>query len=313
LLDNEIDRSKWEILIVDGMSDDRTREIVADYSKRYPFIRQIDNPDRIKPIALNLGIRQSQGEYIMRIDSHSTYQPGYVDTLLSEIRKGEVQNVGGVQIADTSGGGFWGAAICAAVSHPLAMGNALHRFEMSGGPRFVDTVYCGCYPRSVFGRIGLFNEKLIRTQDREFNERLLRSGGKILLLPHVKAYYTPRDSIRSHVQWTYQGAKWLFKARHYTDVSMTRLRNFAPLAFLFYLCACMLVTAASAPASLVIMTWLPLVVYFLVLFAEGVRQALQVSRWSLAMSFPTIVFVTHLAYGVGTLVGLLTQKDDSRR
>lgn len=308
LLDNELDREAWEILVVDGMSNDGTRRIVAEFTERNPFVRLVDNPARTKPAALNLGLAESRGEFLMRIDAHSVYEPGYVDTLLAEIKKGEVQNVGGVQVPHSEGRGFWGTAIAVAVSHPLAMGNAIHRLELVTEPRLVDTVFCGCYPRSVFDNIGTFNEKLIRTQDREFNERLLDSGGKILLLPHVKARYTPRTDLRSYLSWTYQGAKWLFKARHYTSVTMIRIRNLIPLLFVAYLVGATAIASGGFEASIGVRlaAILPAAVYVLVSMAEGVRLAVAKSRPALAVSFPLIVLFTHISYGLGSLAGILS-------
>lgn len=309
LLDNEISDDSWEILIVDGMSEDRTRSEIERASVKHDFIRVLDNPERIKPIALNRGIGEARGKFVMRIDAHSTYMPGYVDLLLSEIRRGEVQNVGGVQIADKSGLRTWGLAIAIAVSHPIAMGNAVHRFQGQNGPRFVDTVFCGCYPKTVFDEIGLFNEQLIRTQDREFNERLLLSGGKILLLQNVTAHYRPRTDLWKYIGWTYHGARWLFKARHYTRVTMTRIRNFVPLIFVTYILAAVIAALALTSVLSKIVFFAPLVIYATILFVESIRQAIVERTALLIICFPVVVAATHFAYGIGSLVGLAAGKE----
>lgn len=307
LLENEFDRDQWEILVVDGMSSDRTREIVGQYSVDYPFIRLIDNPERIKPVALNRGIRESRGAYIMRIDAHSIYAPGYVDDLVEAASTRGVQNVGGVQVAIDESKGIWGMAIATAVSHPLAMGDAVHRMQFLTKPRIVDTVFCGCYPRQVFRDIGLFNEKLIRTQDREFNERLRKSGGKTLLIPSVRAFYKPRTKIRSHARWIYDGARWLFLAGRYTNASMIKFRNLIPLAFVLYLLVITGVTLAPGIYSnaIIILLAIPLMLYFGILAAAGIISALQRSIPSLVITFPIVVLVTHVAYGIGSIVGLI--------
>lgn len=306
LLDNEFDRNLWEILVIDGMSDDRTRDIVAQFGQRHPFVRLVDNPERLKPIALNRGIRLAKGEFVMRVDAHSTYAHGYVDRLFAEIEKGEVQNVGGVQVADCSGLGHWGTAIATAVSHPIAMGNAVHRFEGLPEPRLVNTVYCGCYPKYVFDNIGLFNEKLIRTQDRELNERLLRTGGRIKLLPDVHAMYRPRSSLGSYVKWTFEGAKWLFMARHFTDVSMVRWRNLIPLAFLFYIVGLLVVWIYPTSFSFKMLSSVPALAYLAIIFFAGLRAGLAKSLGHLVLTFPLVVLLTHLSYGVGSLAGILS-------
>jgi len=307
LLQCTFNRDQWEILVIDGMSNDRTREIVAQYAIEHPYVRLVDNPERIKPVALNKGIRESRGDYIMRIDAHSTYAPGYVDDLMDVASTHEVQNVGGIQVAIDESRGLWGTAIATAMSHPLAMGDAVHRMQFLKEPRVVDTVFCGCYPRQVFNDIGLFNEKLLRTQDREFNERLRASGGRILLIPSVHAYYKPRTNIGRHIRWIYDGARWLFFAGRHTDVPMIKPRNLVPMAFLAYLLvvAGVWVVTDIPLNSLGVTILLPLLFYLAVLAVAGIVSALQRSQPSLVIMLPIVVIVTHLAYGIGSIVGLV--------
>lgn len=307
LLRCSFNRDQWEILVIDGMSSDRTREIVAQYVIDHPYIRLVDNPERVKPVALNKGIRESRGDYIMRIDAHSTYAPGYVDDLMEAASAHGVQNVGGVQVATDESRGLWGLAIATAMSHPLAMGDAVHRMQFLKEPRIADTVFCGCYPRQVFDDIGMFNEKLIRTQDREFNERLRASGGQILLIPTVHAYYKPRTKISRHIRWIFDGARWLFFAGRHTNVSMIKFRNLVPLAFVLYLillAGTSLVIGIQSSAVIVLLTF-PLLIYLAVLLSAGILAAVQQSIPSLAITFPIVVLTTHLAYGLGSIVGLV--------
>ena len=73
ILAQDFPREDFEVIFADGMSSDRTREIVVDYAVRYPFIRLIDNPRRIVPPALNAAITASKGDIIMRLDAHAAY------------------------------------------------------------------------------------------------------------------------------------------------------------------------------------------------------------------------------------------------
>src|SRR5467141_1123132 len=78
ILANDYPKDRMEILVLDGMSEDRTREIVASYSERYPMIRVVENPRKHIPVAMNVGIKAARGERILKIDAHSTYQPEYI-------------------------------------------------------------------------------------------------------------------------------------------------------------------------------------------------------------------------------------------
>lgn len=297
-----------EILVVDGSSTDGTRSLVTQFSRTHNYVRLVDNPVRTKPAALNIGISEARGKYVMRIDAHCTYAPAYVDRLLEAISSREVENVGGLQLAVVDEEGVVAQAIAVAVSHPLAMGNAVHRLANQSRERFVETVFCGCYPRRVFDRVGLFNERLLRTQDREFNKRLAMAGGKILLLPDVHAYYRPRTRLSTYCRWVYDGARWLFLAGKFTDVSMLEIRNYAPLAFVTYLFSALALHLLSPAGSYA--GWLPLLplgLYLLVILAGGVSVALRSRTPLTAVVFPLVVMLTHMAYGVGSAAGILTR------
>lgn len=305
LLDNSIDFDVVEFLLVDGGSQDATVERALAFQQKGLNIRVIHNEKRIKPVALNLGIDAAAGDYIMRIDAHCTYAPGYIDRIVETLEAGDADNVGGVQLARAARGGSIGESIATVVSHPLGMGDAVHRMAIVSEPRYVDTVFCGCYRRDVFTRIGKFNEQLIRTQDREFNERLIRSGGRILLLPDVHAYYRPRTRLWEHLRWVYVGALWLFLAERYTRIKMYRLRNFIPLAFVVYLGALLLVAFTPLPEFAKGLLLAPLVAYVLITVGEGLRLAASRGHPLQALSFPITVAATHVSYGVGSLVGLV--------
>src|SRR5260370_34944404 len=75
ILANDYPKDRMEILVLDGMSEDRTREIVAGYSERYPMIRVVDNPNKLIPLPMNLGINAAGGVAICKMDADQTYLP----------------------------------------------------------------------------------------------------------------------------------------------------------------------------------------------------------------------------------------------
>ena len=77
VIENDYDHEKMEIIIIDGLSKDRTRKIILDYQKNYSFITILDNPKKITPAALNIGIKNSSYDYIIRLDAHSKYPKDY--------------------------------------------------------------------------------------------------------------------------------------------------------------------------------------------------------------------------------------------
>src|SRR3989339_1194805 len=98
LLANHYPTDKMEILIVDGMSHDGTRELIAGYAKKYPFISMLDNPKRITPSALNIGIKKSANNIIVRIDAHAVYKTDYILKCVTYLKKYNADNIGGIWV-----------------------------------------------------------------------------------------------------------------------------------------------------------------------------------------------------------------------
>jgi glycosyltransferase involved in cell wall biosynthesis len=192
-----------EILVVDGQSDDGTRDILSRYASRQPSITLLENPKRTTPAALNIAIRAASGSVIIRMDAHVLYPRDYIRRLVEALEETGADNVGGVletvPVDDTP----TARAIALGLSHPFGVGNS-HFRTGSRVRREVDTVPFGCYRRETFDRIGLFDEELIRNQDDEFNFRLIGRGGRVLLVPEVRCRYFPRRSFRQVARMYYQ-------------------------------------------------------------------------------------------------------------
>src|SRR5579862_9556598 len=190
LLDQDLDPG-WdlEILVADGMSDDGTREALRQYAERAPSVRMIDNPSRIVSTGLNAAIDASSGDIIIRMDAHTVYARDYIRECVRVLHETGADNVGGPWVA--KGRGPVGRAIAAAFQSPFCCGGGkAHDVNYEGE---VDTVYLGCWPRSVFDRVGRFDPELVRNQDDEFNFRLRRAGGKVWQSPRIQSTYTPRS------------------------------------------------------------------------------------------------------------------------
>jgi glycosyltransferase involved in cell wall biosynthesis len=299
ILATEVPQEQLEVLVVDGRSDDGTREIVAQYAARHPHIRLLDNPGRITPTALNTGIRAAQGEVIVRMDAHVTYPSDYLPQLLAALRESGADNVGGVVQTLPADQTPTARAIALALSHPLGVGNSYFRIG-AAQPRWVDTVPFGCYHRGVFDRIGVFDEELVRNQDDEFNFRLRRHGGRILLLPSITCRYYARGSLLQLGRMFYQYGSFKPLVARKTRRIMTA-RQLVPALFI-----------ATLLASSVLGWWVPLARVVLASVAgayatlvlgaaaqaaprQGLRCALVVT-----VAFP----VLHFSYGLGFLTGL---------
>lgn len=299
ILQSEYPRDDLEVLVVDGRSDDGTRDIIAAYATRHPRIRLLDNPKAIVPAALNIGIRAASGSVIVRMDAHAVYPPEYVPRLVAALEESGADNVGGCLATLPAGPGVVARGIALALAHPFGVGNAYFRL---GTPeaRWVDTVPFGCFRRDVFDRVGLFDEDLVRDQDDEFNHRLRRLGGRILLLPDVLAAYYARDSFRALARMYFQYGYYKPLAARKVGRIMT-VRQVVPAGFLTGVMAAALlgpVWPAAATAGGLLLGAYGTAVAGAALPAaprHGARCAL-----ALAAAFP----VVHLSYGAGFLRGL---------
>lgn len=290
-------RDCFEILFVDGMSTDRTREIIHKYSVKYPFIRLFDNYQRIVPVALNIGVVNSRGTVIIRLDAHAKYPSNYFSTLVRKLDELGADNVGGVcrtlPINDTP----VCRAIATALSSSFGMGNSYFRIGASDEMQ-VDTVPFGCFRRSIFDKIGLFDEELIRNQDDEFNARIIKNGGKIFLLPSLVIDYFARDKISKVSKMFYQYG--LFKPLVNKKLGRpATLRQFFPMIFI----AGLLLGAVLACFSNWFM-WLYIsgvLLYFCLSLIFSIKGAKSI------LDIPILIwtfFSIHLSYGYGYWIGI---------
>jgi glycosyltransferase involved in cell wall biosynthesis len=203
ILASDYPRDRLEILVVDGYSDDGTREILCRYEAEHPRITVLDNPQLSAPAALNVAIRASTGSVVLRMDAHVLYPPDYVRSLVEGLKQTGADNVGGVLETVPAEDTPIARAIALGLSHPFGVGNSYFRTG-TRERREVDTVPFGCYRREIFDQIGLFDEELIRNQDDEFNFRLISRGGRVLLLPDVICRYFARRSFRQVARMYYQ-------------------------------------------------------------------------------------------------------------
>lgn len=175
------------IYVLDGGSTDRTRAIAGEYSRRHESIVILDNPGKIQSCAMNIVILEGRGDYILRLDAHSFYPPDYLKLCLETAQRTGADNVGGVFITKPGGTGYQASLVQALTTHRFGVGNSEFRLNAKEGP--ADTVPYGFLRRSIFERIGLYDERLVRAQDYEINRRITSAGGKVWLNPKIKVYY----------------------------------------------------------------------------------------------------------------------------
>jgi succinoglycan biosynthesis protein ExoA len=189
---------EMEVFVMDGQSEDRTAEIVRGIAARDPRVKPRSNPGRIQSTALNLALGESRGEWIMRLDAHSFYPPNYLKLCLETAERTGADNVGGLFITRPGGDSYQASLVQALTTHRFGVGDAGYRVGAAEGP--ADTVPYGFFRRSVFERIGLFDQRLLRAQDYEFNRRIVASGGRVWRNPDIHVIYHNQPTLTSFLR-----------------------------------------------------------------------------------------------------------------
>jgi hypothetical protein len=195
-----------------------------------------------------------------------------------------------------------GKAIASVLSHPFGVGNSYFRIQPRAA-KWVDTVFGGCYRRDVFNRIGTFNERLVFSQDLEFNLRLKRAGGKILLLPSIVSFYFSRSDFSSFWRHNIRNGEWVIMPMLYTRFIPVSIRHLVPLFFLL--------AVAIAAVSGFLWPRTDMVLFaMLALYAAGalgaaIQIAVRESDLKLFLLVPFIFLILHVNYGIGSFVGVV--------
>lgn len=290
--------SDLEIIVVEGRSSDRTLEIVEVIRRQNPQVRCIDNPAGNAPSAMNIGIRASRGEVIIRADGHTVYPYDYAKNCVKYLEETGADNVGGPCATVPTDDTISARLVSAVLSSPFGVGNS--KFRTGGAEGFVETVPFGAFRREVFDRVGMYNEKLVRNQDNDLNARIRKAGGKIYLTAALTTRYHPVNKFRGLLKYAFKTSQWHIFTLRENRYSMG-LRHLAPAAFLILLSLLLAVSFTSPNARALLAATVCL--YLLLGYYFSFRSN-NGSNIALALILPFATFCFHIAYGAGTWLGL---------
>jgi len=296
ILDNDYPAEKVEILVVDGMSDDGTRRTVARLSEGDGRVRMLDNPKRIVPAAMNIGIKAARGDLFIRVDGHAEIPADFitrsVECLLDHP---DAWVVGGY--IETIAHDYTGRAIASAMRSPIGVGNS--RFRLGDYEGWVDTLAFGTHHKWIVEEIGYFDEELVRNQDDEFNLRMILAGGKIWMSRSIQCTYFSRRSLRKLWRQYFQYGFWRIRTlqKHKRPAAF---RQLVPL----------LLVLSMLSLGTVGLLWRPLWILlaveaglYLLGLAAGALDVGRRSGWRFAPMAPLVFVILHFAYGLGSLWG----------
>ncbi len=290
-----------EAIIADGASADGTRAVLDAFAERRPWVRIIKNDGRIASTGLNAAIRASHGDVILRMDAHTGYGEDYVAKCLAILELRNAAMVGGpVRIAP---GSYWQNALALAYSSKVFSGGSqVYNVEYEGE---VDSAPYGCWPRQILESAGLFDESMARNQDDELSYRIVKGGGAIWQSREIRFWYYPRRSAWALARQFFEYGYWKVYAmrKHRTVV---RLRHIAPALAVALLGV--LFCSASIDRSARFVLAICLLVYGVSVLAAGLFSMRQLSDARLVPALLAIFPTAHLAYGMGTIWGILRRR-----
>ncbi len=297
LVSQEYPHENFEVIVLDGCSNDDSVSIVEEYLPQYPFLRLAFNPKKTQSAAWNLGIQQSQGTIIGIVSAHSTLAPDYVSNLVETIHRTGVDMVGGPTVAASTG--FVAEVIALALNSPFGVGNA--RFHYTTKEIEVDTVFMGACYRHVYEKIGGFDEEMVRNQDDEFSYRLRENGGRIICNPNIKSIYYNRADLMSLWKQYFQYGFYKVRVLQKHPLQMS-FRQFVPPVFVLSLLMALLLTV-FLPWGWIVLA-LTAGSYLAANLAASILTASK-KGWKHLWLLPVTFAILHLSYGSGFLWGLV--------
>lgn len=289
------------VYIVDGMSDDGTRELIQSLIQDYLNLSLVDNERQLTPFAFNLGIKNRlDADFQQIIGARHIISSNYLMNCIERIQAdSSIWCVGGKIINEYINP--TGKVIALAMSTTFGMGLGNFRTLQKSG--FTDTVTSPMYPKFVFEKIGYFDENLIRNQDDDFNFRVTQAGGKIFYDNEISLKYYVRGNFKGLWKQFFQYGYWkVFVNKKHRAV--TTFRQLVPSLFVFYLVLALtgLLVSNNLLCKLFILT--PILVYaaMALYFAKkAIKNQTDTSYFLVVKTFP----ILHVGYGLGYLKGIL--------
>lgn len=290
--------AQMELIISDGMSTDRTREVIAEFQKEHAdlVVRVVNNSARTIPSGLNQAIRESRGEIIVRLDAHSMPIPEYVERCVSAHESNKGDNVGGVWEIRAGAETWIAESISFAAAHPLGVGDAMYRLNAKAGA--VDTVPFGSFRKSLIDRIGAFDETLLANEDYEFNTRVRESGRTVWLDPAIRSVYFSRSTFAKLAVQYWRYGYWKLKMlKRYPHT--LRWRQGLPPLFVLSLIVLIVLSLFVVLARYILAA--QLLVYLSALGLAGLKLAAEKRKGFLFIGLPLSIMTMHFSWGAGFL------------
>lgn len=302
LLAQTIAPSQLETLLVDSASTDKTPDVMRQFAKSAPFpVKVLSNPKRWLASGINIALHEATGDAIIRLDAHARIPCDFLQKNLDALSRGE--DIVGGSVLGAAPESAWEAVLRALDTSRFCGGAA--PFRNAGEARDVDTLAYALYRRSVYERVGLYDERLRRTEDNDMHYRMRQAGFRFHFVPEIVSYHTARKTLRGQLRQKWGNGYWIGRTMHIQPHCFAPRHLIPALFVLALLFLSILAFWCAWPLAALAALYAVLDVAFAVqsAFSQPLGRALCV------ICLPILFPVVHIVYGTGTLLGLLHGKE----
>ncbi len=297
-----------EIVLVDGNSSDKTRSLMEEFKSAdngFACVKVLNNEKRIQSAGWNIAIRGATGDLIIRIDAHALIPGNFISENVNCILEGE-SVCGGRRENIIKGNGFSKKVLL--MSENSMFGSGIAKYRNSNKKQYVKTVAHACYKREVFEKIGLFNEKLMRSEDNEFHYRIRKNGYKICMSEKIYSQYQTRNSLKGMLKQKFGNGKWIGITAKLSP-KIFSLYHFIPFVFVVFALACAVLFGISFTELVPNWLGLPFIcgvgLYLMIDLLLTFKSCSDYKEWRAIFMLPFLFPLLHFAYGFGTVCGLI--------
>jgi len=289
-----------EIVLIDSMSTDKTRqimEIFRDENKDFYSVQVLENPKKIQASGWNVAIKNATGDVISRIDAHTKIPAEFSELVMKDIAEGE-KVVGGIRPCVIENNTDWGRTLLN-VENSL-FGSSINSSRHSQKKSYVNTMFHASYCREVFDKVGLFNEKLLRTEDNEMHFRIRQAGYKLCYDPEIISYQYARSSLKRMIKQKFSNGVWIGKTLFICPKCLS-VYHFIPFVFVIGIIVTTILSILGK-WQLGCLMWS---LYLLFSIYSEIVSVLNKKANCYIILMPIIFLMLHTSYGIGTLLGIL--------
>ena len=288
-----------ELIFIDGMSKDNSWKILEDFkNSNHDFydVVLLKNPKVILSAGMNVGIKAARGECILKVDCHSHITENFIENNVKIIEEGE-DVCGGPRPNIIENADNFSKTLLLVEENMFGSGIADYRKKTT--KKYVSSVFQGMYRKSIFDKIGLLDEKVGRVEDNELHYRIRKNGYKIRYSNDILSYQYTRPTLKRMLKQKYSNGYWIGKVSHIYPKAFS-IFHFVPLAFVLAIIFSLCMIPITSLFIILLSS-----IYFLFTILITIMTIINNEFNITILLMPIILFLIHVYYGVGTLVGLI--------